>query len=92
MATPRTYEQRAWKRDHIRVVLLTDNKMRIGRYYWDRALPDNKTVADFIRIRIRPVVEGKCEFAIFDGTGQPPNGHRKLGTLRASYQHQHSRG
>ena len=72
--TANELQEAFWKADGIRVVIFMDAITR-GPFSltWSGAFPDDRTVAECRRTRLRRLTDAGMGYAVLDGTLEPPS-------------------
>lgn len=78
------FEKKVWEKDKVRIVIRERSTRKVNAYSSKNAAKENWNVAQFLRNRISPLIEGR-EVVVVDGSGDVPHGRKLLKTIRESY-------
>ncbi len=80
------FEQKVFEIEDVRVVVRAASNDKIGDYSYQKCSPRGNSIADWVKQRIAPNVNGR-EVVVIDGSGAIPNRRTLMSTLRHSYEH-----
>ena len=77
------FEGAVWKQEGVRIVVRAPSGARVETYGSKPRDRDSRTVAEFLRNRVRPLI-GDYEVCAVNGNGSRAHGATQMSTIRAS--------
>lgn len=78
------FEKNVWEVEGIRIIIRADSKEKLGDFDWKNAAAGNSTVADWLKNRISPRING-FSVAVIGGDGEEVHKGKLLERVRNSY-------